>query len=167
MKNYLTTFYLLTFLLYHQVTTAAESSPFEQLPPVYLEKFERLDNLKRETLKNYYGSTMAIAIFGINCSWCKKQHRMLKKLQNECPNFNIVMMGIGRDKQKLNTDLKRNQNKFPAFKINNNLLSALNNENVPRLILFDPKGNAKLNLLGYTNKIKLLSLLDQQLGFQC
>ena len=167
MKRYLIGFYLLTFSLLWQVAGATEAVTSQSLPPVYLETFERLDSPKRETLKDFYGSGMAIAVFGIDCAWCKKQHRVLKALQDECSKFNTVMMGIGRDKRKLNIDLRRNQNTFPAFQINNNLFNALENANVPRLLIFDPQGIARLNLSGFTPKGELLLLLNQQLGYQC
>ena len=80
MKRSLTGFYIFTFSLLCQVVGAKETGMSEPLPPVYVEIFERLDNRKRETLKDFYGSVMAVAVFGIDCSWCKKQHRVLKKL---------------------------------------------------------------------------------------
>jgi thioredoxin-related protein len=167
MKRSLTGFYIFTFSLLCQVVGAKETGMSEPLPPVYVEIFERLDNRKRETLKDLYGSVMAVAVFGIDCSWCKKQHRVLKNLQDECSDLNTIMMGIGHDKRKLNVDLRRYQNKFPAFQINNNLLNALENVNVPRLLLFDPQGRARLNLSGFIPKGELLLLLNKQLNYQC
>ena len=167
MKRYLTGFYLLTFSLLCQVTGATEAATSKPLPPVYLEKFERLDSSKRETLKDFYGSAMAIAVFSTDCSWCKKQHRVLKSLQNECPQLTSVMMGIGNDKRKLTQDLRRSKNEFPAFQINFKLLNALNNSNVPRLLVFDRQGIAQLNLLGFVPKDELLALLNQQLDQDC
>lgn len=145
MKHYLIGFYLLTFSLLCQVTGASEVAALKPLPQVYLEKFERLDSPKRETLKDFYGSAMAIAVFSTDCSWCKKQHRVLKSLQNECPQLTSVMMGIGDDKRKLTQDLRRSKNEFPAFQINSKLLNALDNSNVPRLLVFDRQGIAQLD----------------------
>ena len=142
MKHYLIGFYLLTFSLLCQVTGASEVAALKPLPQVYLEKFERLDSPKRETLKDFYGSAMAIAVFSTDCSWCKKQHRVLKSLQNECPQLTSVMMGIGDDKRKLTQDLRRSKNEFPAFQINSKLLNALDNSNVPRLLVFDRLGDS-------------------------
>lgn len=167
MKHYLIGFYLLTFSLLCQVTDASEVAALKPLPQVYLEKFERLDSPKRETLKDFYGSAMAIAVFSTDCSWCKKQHRVLKSLQNECPQLTSVMMGIGDDKRKLTQDLRRSKNEFPAFQINSKLLNALDNTNVPRLLVFDRQGIAQLNLSGFIPKDELLALLNQQLDQDC
>ena len=167
MKHYLIGFYLLTFSLLCQVTGASEVAALKPLPQVYLEKFERLDSPKRETLKDFYGSAMAIAVFSTDCSWCKKQHRVLKSLQNECPQLTSVMMGIGDDKRKLTQDLRRSKNEFPAFQINSKLLNALDNSNVPRLLVFDRQGIAQLNLSGFIRKDELLDLLNQQLDQDC
>jgi|TARA_B000000477_G_C6091966_1_gene228141 thioredoxin-related protein len=167
MKNYLIGFCLLTFSLLSQVTGASEVAALKPLPQVYLEKFERLDSPKRETLKDFYGSAMAIAVFSTDCSWCKKQHRVLKSLQNECPQLTSVMMGIGDDKRKLTQDLRRSKNEFPAFQINSKLLNALDNSNVPRLLVFDRQGIAQLNLSGFIPKDELLDLLNQQLDQDC
>jgi thioredoxin-related protein len=167
MKNYLIGFCLLTFSLLCQVTGASEVAALKPLPQVYLEKFERLDSPKRETLKDFYGSAMAIAVFSTDCSWCKKQHRVLKSLQNECPQLTSVMMGIGDDKRKLTQDLRRSKNEFPAFQINSKLLNALDNSNVPRLLVFDRQGIAQLNLSGFIPKDELLDLLNQQLDQDC
>ena len=167
MKNYLIGFCLLTFSLLSQVTGASEVAALKPLPQVYLEKFERLDSPKRETLKDFYGSAMAIAVFSTDCSWCKKQHRVLKSLQNECPQLTSVMMGIGDDKRKLTQDLRRSKNEFPAFQINSKLLNALDTSNVPRLLVFDRQGIAQLNLSGFIPKDELLDLLNQQLDQDC
>ena len=167
MKRSLTGFYIFTFSLLCQVVGAKETGMPEPLPPVYVEIFERLDSPKRETLKDFYGSAMAIAVFSTDCSWCKKQHRVLKSLQNECPQLTSVMMGIGNDKRKLTQDLRRSKNEFPAFQINFKLLNALNNSNVPRLLVFDRQGIAQLNLLGFVPKDELLALLNQQLDQDC
>ena len=167
MKNYLIGFCLLTFSLLSQVTGASEVAALKPLPQVYLEKFERLDSPKRETLKDFYGSAMAIAVFSTDCSWCKKQHRVLKSLQNECPQLTSVMMGIGDDKRKLTQDLRRSKNEFPAFQINSKLLNALDNSTVPRLLVFDRQGIAQLNLSGFIPKDELLDLLNQQLDQDC
>ena len=167
MKNYLIGFCLLTFSLLSQVTGASEVAALKPLPQVYLEKFERLDSPKRETLKDFYGSAMAIAVFSTDCSWCKKKHRVLKSLQNECPQLTSVMMGIGDDKRKLTQDLRRSKNEFPAFQINSKLLNALDNSNVPRLLVFDCQGIAQLNLSGFIPKDELLALLNQQLDQDC
>ena len=110
---------------------------------------------------------MAIAVFSTDCSWCKKQHRVLKSLQNECPQLTSVMMGIGDDKRKLTQDLRRSKNEFPAFQINSKLLNALDNSNVPRLLVFDRQGIAQLNLSGFIPKDELLALLNQQLDQDC
>lgn len=167
MKRYLPGFYLLTLSLICQATSAMEKATSIPLPPIYLEKFEYLSSSKRGTLENFYGSIMAVSFFGTDCSWCKKQHNVLKILQDRCSEINTVMMGIGHEKRKLNIDLRRYQNRFPAFLVNNNLTNALESSNVPRLLVFDQQGSAKLNLLGYVPEAELLLILNQQLDFQC
>jgi thioredoxin-related protein len=161
---------LAIFLIFPQPFLAAEVevADSEMMPPaLYFEKFERLDSPKGANLKEFYGGNMAIAIFGPDCIWCKKQHQVLKALKNECLNMTTVMMGIGSEKSKLNKDLRRSQNTFPAFRINNNLLNALENSNVPRLLVFDHKGRATLNASGFISEDNLKKLLNGQLYQKC
>ena len=97
----------------------------------------------------------------------RSENRKSKLEKNECPQLTTVMMGIGDDKRKLTQDLRRSKNEFPAFQINSKLLNALDNSNVPRLLVFDRQGVAQLNLSGFVPKDELLVLLNQQLDQDC
>ena len=137
------------------------------LPPLYAEKFEHLDESKQSNLASYLGKNMIISLFGPDCSWCRKQHRVLKSIGTDCSNTAIIMMGVGASKRKLQIELRRDKNKFPAFKINNNLLNAIGDPTVPRLMIFNHHGEAKINLLGFKPKDELLLLMREHLDTEC
>ena len=54
-----------------------------------------------------------------------------------------------------------------AFKINNNLLNAIGDPTVPRLMIFNHHGEAKINLLGFKPKDELLLLMREHLDAEC
>ena len=162
--------YLLGSIIFSFPSKAIElGGDFEEgkSQPIYKEKFERLDGPDRMSLERYFGETMAITFFGVNCVWCEKQHRVLKSFKNECPKLNIVMMGIGLDKLKLKRELRRNKNKFPAFRVNNNLLNALEDSSTPRLLIFDEKGKAILNVRGLVPLEKLREIMNKHTDLKC
>ena len=134
---------------------------------IYSEKFESLSGSQRSDLSALKGSVIAMALFTENCHWCHAQHRLLKKIAASCPALQPVMVGVGERKQPLLQALRRSQNKFPAFLINRNLSNALDDLNVPKLLIFDALGRAVLQLDGHTTEAELIALLNRSAALEC
>ena len=77
------------------------------------------------------------------------------------------MVGIGERKQPLLRALRQSQNKFPAFLINRNLSNALDNLNVPKLLIFNAHGDAILQLDGHVPEAGLTTLLNRSAQLEC
>ncbi len=115
-----------------------------------------------ETLANYQGKALLTSFFMPNCRWCQRQHKVLKKMQNTCPDLNTVMLGVQGSKQKLRHELKREKNTFPAFLANKNIINAVGSKSpVPMMLIFDNKGKLAFKTVGYTPAEKLKALLNQ------
>jgi len=134
---------------------------------IYLERFESLSSSERSDLSALQGSVIAMALFTKNCHWCHAQHRLLKKIVTTCPALRPVMVGIGERKQPLLRALRQSQNKFPAFLINRNLSNALDNLNVPKLLIFNAHGDAILQLDGHVPEAELITLLNRSAELEC
>ena len=144
-----------------EVTTAAATAV------IYSETFESLSSSERRDLSALQGKIIAMALFTQNCHWCHAQHRVLKKIVATCPALAPVMIGIGERKQPLLRALKRSQNKFPAFLINRNLSNALDDLNVPKLLIFNAHGHPVLQLDGHVPEAELTTLLNRSAQLEC
>ncbi len=131
---------------------------------IYQESMIRLDtrlNAKadKQTLAHYQGKAMLISFFMPNCKWCKRQHKVLKSMQTDCPQLNTVMLGVKGDKQKLRYELKKKKNTFPAFIASKNIVQAIGEKSpVPMMLIFNESGKLALKTVGYTPKDKLTTL---------
>jgi len=134
---------------------------------IYQEKMLRLNAENNsaatvETLANYQGKTLLTSFFMPNCRWCQRQHKVLKKMQNTCPNLQTVMLGVQGSKQKLRHELKREKNSFPAFLANKNIINAIGPQSpVPMMLIFDSQGQLAFKTIGYTPEEKLKTLLSR------
>lgn len=134
---------------------------------IYQEKMLRLNAennsaSKVETLANYQGKILLTSFFMPNCRWCQRQHRVLKKMQDSCPNLQTVMLGVQGSKQKLRHELQREKNTFPAYLANKNIINAIGSQSpVPMMLIFDNQGQLAFKTIGYTPEEKLKTLLNQ------
>ncbi len=113
-----------------------------------------------ETLQRYQGQTLLTLFFMPDCRWCRRQHKVLKKMQKSCPKLNSVMLGVQGSKQKLRRELQRDKNTFPAYVANNVIVNAVGSQSpVPMMLIFDSAGQLALKTIGYTREDKLQQLL--------
>ncbi len=97
-----------------------------------------------------------------NCRWCQRQHKVLKKIQHNCPAIQTVMLGVQGSKQNLRHELKREKNTFPAYLANNNIVQAIGAESpVPMMLFFNNQGTLVFKTVGYTSEEKLIALFTQ------
>jgi len=134
---------------------------------VYQESMLRIDsqvnsNSTVQKLEKYQGSTMLLSFFMPKCKWCKRQHSVLKRMQENCPQLNTVMLGVQGSKQQLRRALKRNKNTFPAFIASPNIIKSVGSEYpVPMMLVFNKTGKLIFKTIGYTPENKLKTLLNQ------
>jgi thioredoxin-related protein len=115
-----------------------------------------------QTLKNYQGAPLLTAFFMPNCPWCQRQHKILKRIQHQCPEIQTVMLGVQGSKQNLRHELKREKNTFPAFLANNNIIQAVGADSpVPMMLLFNSEGTLIFKTVGYTKQDELTKLITK------
>jgi len=154
-------FFCLSSLVFVSYTQAANGES------IYQQSLLRLnaDNHSAstvQTLENYQGKPLLAAFFMPNCRWCQRQHKVLKKLQYNCPTIQTIMLGVQGSKQKLRHELKREKNTFPAYLANNNIIQAIGAQTpVPMMLFFNQQGKLVFKTVGYTPEKKLISLLAQ------
>jgi thioredoxin-related protein len=115
-----------------------------------------------QTLANYKGAPLITAFFMPNCRWCQRQHKVLKKIQHNCPQIQTVMLGVQGSKQKLRHELKREKNTFPAYVANNTIIQAVGADSpVPMMLFFSQQGELVFKTVGYTKQDKLTKLITK------
>jgi len=115
-----------------------------------------------QTLTNYKDKLLLTVFFMPNCRWCQRQHKVLKKIQHNCPKIQTIMLGVQGSKQKLRHELKREKNTFPAYLANNNIIQAIGAQSpVPMMLFFNRQGSLVFKTVGYTSAEKLTLLLAQ------
>jgi thioredoxin-related protein len=135
--------------------TTCLSYAFEEIP------LKRLDNLTYSSLKALHNSAMTMNFFAPECSWCKKQHRVLKEISADCHSINPVMVGINGNERDYKRALRRMSNNFPAIIAPKPLQAALENNHVPRIIVVDANWQVIANLVGYVDKATLITAFKQ------
>lgn len=134
---------------------------------IYQQELLRLnaENSSASTIENlakFQGKILLTSFFMPDCRWCQRQHKVLKKMQGNCPNLQTVMLGVQGSKQKLRHELQREKNTFPAFLANKNIIKAIGSQSpVPMMLIFDNQGQLAFKTVGYTPEEKLKALLNQ------
>jgi len=117
-----------------------------------------------QTLVSYKGTPLITAFFMPNCRWCQRQHKVLKKIQQSCPQIQTVMLGVQGSKQKLRQELQREKNTFPAYIANNTIIQAIGADSpVPMMLFFNKHGELAFKTFGYTKQDKLTKLISKYL----
>ena len=118
-----------------------------------------------ETLAQFRHKPMIVSFFMPNCKWCQKQHKNLKRIEQTCPNAQVIMLGVQGNYQRLKRELHKERNHFPAYVANKEIVQAIGSQSpVPMTLIFDEVGGLVLKTVGYTSKEKLIALsLEKQL----
>ncbi|MGL1958365.1 MAG: thioredoxin family protein [Colwellia sp.] len=115
-----------------------------------------------QTLVSFKGKPLITSFFMPNCRWCQRQHKVLKKIQQTCPQIQTVMLGVQGSKQKLRKELQREKNTFPAYLTNNNIIKAIGAQSpVPMMLFFNEQGTLVFKTVGFTSAEKLTALIEQ------
>ncbi|MBQ4848697.1 hypothetical protein [Pseudoalteromonas sp. MMG012] len=128
----------------------------------YVEQLtRRLDDGSDSSLYNLHGPGLTLSFFTPECTWCKKQHRVLTELAVICRELNPVMVGINGNKVGYKQTLRRMSNTLPAIVAPQGLVAALPNLSVPRVIVIDSKWQVVTHLVGFSDAEMLLDILQQ------
>ena len=118
------------------------------------------DNQNIETLDTFRGTPLITSFFMPKCTWCQRQHKVLKDLSDTCAQIKTVLLGVQGTKHKLKKALKRKKNNFPAYLANRNIINAIGTKSpVPMMLVFNAQGKLVFKTIGFTAKDKLLNLL--------
>lgn len=123
---------------------------------------KRLDSQTYSSLQVLHRSAMTLSFFTPECSWCKKQHRVLKELSIVCRGINPVMVGINGNDSGYKRALRRMSNEFPAIIAPKPLQAGLENNHVPRIIVVGADWQVVANLVGYVDKASLMVTFQQE-----
>lgn len=161
--NYRTSLVLLLFLV--ATSSVATTSS------IYEEEMLRLNHQEHiivENLSSYQGKPLITSFFIPDCRWCKRQQKVLKKIQSECPALSTVLLGVQGSKKKLKHELKRFKISFPAYLANNNIVKAIGKDTpVPLMLVFNEAGKLAFKTIGFTAEKKLVALLKQYNVLDC
>lgn len=143
---------ILIFISISVSSNAANISPFT-LKPIQLPA--ELSQVKTNNL-----ATIAM-IFQPNCSWCKKQGKILKKVLQQCQSStNIALVGTRGNSRQLRKELKHYHQAMPAFIADRQFLRRIGGYQAsPTLVIFDKKGELIAKKRGFIPEPQLASAL--------
>lgn len=90
-------------------------------------------------------------VYQPNCSWCKKQEQLLRKIKHECDsNVNLALIGNKGNMRDLKRELKHFNKSLPAYKADNKFLRQVGGIAAsPTTLFFDKSGNVLAKKRGY------------------
>lgn len=126
------------------------------------EPVKRIDGGVQTSLYSLHDSVMTMSFFSPDCTWCKKQHRVIETLLDECQKLNPVMIGINGSDMNYRRALRRMSNSFPAIHAPKSILASLPNRHVPRIIIIDKQWQVAVNVVGFTDLQTLRAMVIEQ-----
>lgn len=113
-------------------------------------------------------STIAM-IYQPGCKWCKKQGKLLAKLQRVCSQHaNVAIIGAYGNTQKLRRELRHFDKSLPAFEANKQFLRKIQGiAAFPTTVIFDQKGKLIAKKRGYIQPQKLAQVMAEITEQRC
>ncbi|ESP92341.1 TlpA family protein disulfide reductase [Pseudoalteromonas luteoviolacea] len=137
---------------------AMASSPFYQL------KLTPITPNAPSTLAAYRGQVLALLLVQPQCSWCKKQHkliaRMIEQQPKHCQKFAAMMMATGGDKHSLKREMKRYQSPFAITTFPSRLSQSLTVKSTPQLFILDSEGTLVTYHIGFMPETALRKTIN-------
>lgn len=115
-----------------------------------------------EIEKSDNGLATVAMIYQPDCSWCKKQGKILAQLFEACQSsLNIAIVGTKGSSRQLKKELKHYHADIPAFKADRRFLRLIGGYQAsPTTVIFNKSGNIIAKKRGYIPKEKLGMALD-------
>ncbi|AOT06420.1 TlpA family protein disulfide reductase [Pseudoalteromonas luteoviolacea] len=137
---------------------AAAISPFYQL------KLTPITANAPSDLSAYRGQVLIVMLVQPDCSWCKKQHKLLTRLAeqqpNPCQDLAVMMMATGGGRHTLKRAMNRYQSHFPITTLPNKLAQSLTVKSAPQLFILDSEGALVTYHIGFMPEHALRSALN-------
>ena len=100
-------------------------------------------------------------IYQPGCQWCKKQGKLLAKIQHNCAlHANVALIGADGKTQMLRRELRHFDKNLPAFEANKKFLRQIQGvEAFPTTVVFDKNGKLIAKKRGYIEPKKLAQVM--------
>ncbi|MBQ4813932.1 hypothetical protein J8M20_21380 [Pseudoalteromonas luteoviolacea] len=132
--------------------------------PFYELKLTPLTPHVPDSLAYYQGQVLALMLIQPNCSWCKKQHKLLQQMYDaqsqDCQKFSVLMMATGAQKRQLKRLKAQYQSQFAMVSLPNSLANLLESKSTPQLFILDSQGNLVTYHIGFMPEISLRAHMD-------
>lgn len=101
-------------------------------------------------------------VYQPDCSWCKKQEQLLRKIQHECgSDVNLALIGNKGTVRELKRELKHFNKAFPAYKADKKFLHEVGGIAAsPTTLFFDKEGNILAKKRGYIPPEQLFNAVN-------
>ncbi|MBW8190417.1 thioredoxin fold domain-containing protein [Neiella marina] len=126
---------------------------------------EQLDDLRQAasaTIAPKANVASIAMIFQPDCSWCKKQGKVMRDILNTCgEQLNIAIVGYKASYRELRRELKHFDKQLPALEANRRFLASVEGvAATPTTLFFDESGELLLKQRGYIQPEQLLDAAD-------
>lgn len=101
-------------------------------------------------------------VYQPDCSWCKKQELLLRKIQHECNSkVNLALIGNKGNARELKRELKHFDKSLPAYSADNKFLRNIGGIAAsPTTLFFDKNGNVIAKKRGYIPSEQLFNAVN-------
>jgi len=143
----------------HMLLLLVASFFSDAMSPFYALELTPLTPQAPDSLAYYQGQVLALMLIQPNCSWCKKQHKLLQQMYNAqsqyCQKFSVLMMATGAQKRQLKRLKAQYQSQFAIATLPNSLANLLEHKSTPQLFILDSQGNLVTYHVGFMPEIAL------------
>ena len=153
--KYLTSFQALIVMFFFgaiTVLTHAQAQPFTLKPLVSSRANPDIE---------VNGLVTVAMIYQPDCSWCKKQGKILERAFKQCQNsMNIVLVGTKGNTRQLRKELKHYHDDIPAFIADRKFLRDIGGYQAsPTTLIYNDEGKLIVKKRGFIPEEKLASAL--------
>ena len=115
-------------------------------------------------LEDIPGEVILLSFFEPNCSWCHRQMKAFKKIQEQCDDtLQPVVVGINGNAQQLKKEVRRAKISYPALQANRSLLQYTGEiPATPWTLLLNRQGDTLATLRGYIPLEDYLNVFAEQ-----
>jgi thioredoxin-related protein len=153
--NYSTSFQMVIVLLFLAaitVLTHVQAQPFTLKPLASSRVMSDIDS---------NGLVTVAMIYQPDCSWCKKQGKLLERAFKQCKkSMNIVLVGTKGNSRQLRKELKHYHDGIPAFIADRKFLRSIGGYQAsPTTLIYNDEGKLIVKKRGFIPEQKLASAL--------